>query len=428
MDISGYVVLGIVTLFLVYLMPQLIRSRQEVLDSRLADRFSADLRILATAGVAGGGSRVPTADDDPHAPPDPRLLRTEVSAMDRPTARVTSAPTPPGSDDVRARTARRRRAAARRRLILTLALLGLSAWAWTSVVLGTGHVVLAAAATTLLSLVLVLGRRAAAAAARADRRAAVDRSGRGGSARPADARRAPEPAPERPRAQWGTPSRENAPGGEASTEIIPRLRPSQIAAALRGDEAAASTAGAAAGSDRAVRSGGVEAEGSAQPGAGARGSAPVEEDAETAHEGAAPQATAKAERAASGRPAPGTDPSGSWTPVPVPVPTYTLKPAAPRTTPAPLVLDEPAPAAAAEASAGRGGAAQAGAAAEAGGLEPGGIDEATSRAPAVDGTGGTVRRDDGSVPVDETAASQPAPSGPGLDLDAVLSRRRASGE
>ena len=477
-DISGYVVLGIVTLFLVYLMPQLIRSRQEVLDSRLADRFSADLRILATAGVAGGGSRPATADDAPHVPHDPRLLRTEVHAMDRPTARVTSAPTPPGSDDVRARTARRRRAAARRRLALTLALLGLSAWAWTAVTPGAAHVALAAAPTTLLVLVLVLGRRAAAGAARADGRAAVQRAARGEgagrgmaaarpsasvsqtapaetrvaasrpstspSARPATARRAPEAAPGLSRAQWGASSRDGGSAGEASTEIIPRLRLSRIAAARRGDEADAAGA-AATGSDRAGQSDVVEAVGSARPGTDARAGGKVD-DAEAVPEGAT--AEAEAERSAARRPSPANASSGSWTPVPVPVPTYTLKPPAPRTTPAPLVIDEAAASTAADVSAGGDisaggdGPAQVNPVGEAGRSESGRLKSGrtesgrtggpTAGAPAVDGTGEPVRSDDGSAPADETAKTAApqgvAPTGSGLDLDAVLSRRRASGE
>ena len=86
MDISGYVVLGIVALFVVYLVPHLIRSRQDAVDARLNDRFSTQLRILPRSGEPGAGERTATEADARraflHRPPH----RTEPSDMHRPIA------------------------------------------------------------------------------------------------------------------------------------------------------------------------------------------------------------------------------------------------------------------------------------------------------------------------------------------------------
>lgn len=363
MDISGYVVLGIATLFFLYLMPQLIRSRQDVVDSRVDDRFSADLRILATAGTVGSPPR-PVFDDD-GAPRaylhDPRL-RTEVSAMNRPPAlgsraastttprtsvgapRPTSAATSAATQAraaARAESVRRRRAAARRRLVLTLVLLAATVAAWAAVAFGLTVGAVAAIPTLLLAVVLVLGRRAAIAGQRIEQ-----------AWRQEDVRASAEPAPARaareenevgtqPAHRTGATRPERRPqarvGADPVTELIPRI------------EVAPSTTGL------------------------------------TWHgEPTAPEvAEVDATPAATGRTAPeAVAPEGSWTPVPVPVPTYTLKPQAPRRDAAPLVLDEPASAPTAVAA------------------EPQSGDRAA----------------DGGAPARA------------LDLDAVLSRRRAAGE
>ncbi|NCT92329.1 hypothetical protein GXB85_15415 [Cellulomonas sp. APG4] len=84
----------------------------------------------------------------------------------------------------------------------------------------------------------------------------------------------------------------------------------------------------------------------------------------------------------------------TWAPVPVPRPTYALKPAAPRREPAPLTAEHLAPQQVAEQ-----------------------VDADQDAA----GTGAVAE----STP--PAASTAPAPSA-GLDLDAVLARRRASGE
>lgn len=367
MDISGYVVLGIATLFFLYLMPQLIRSRQDVVDSRVDDRFSADLRILATAGTVGSPPR-PVFDDD-GAPRaylhDPRL-RTEVSAMNRPPAlgsRAASTTTPRTSvgaprptsaatsaapsaasqarTAARAESVRRRRAAARRRLVLSLVLLAATVAAWAAVAFGLAVGAVAAIPTVLLAVVLVLGRRAAIAGQRIEQ-----------AWRQEDARASAEPAPARaareenqvgaqPAHRTGAARPERRPQARVAadpvTELIPQIEvaPSATGLTWHGEPTAPDVA---------------------------------EVDATPASTGrTAPEAVAA---------------EGSWTPVPVPVPTYTLKPQAPRRDAAPLVLEEPASAV----------------------------------------TGGVV-----ALEPEDRAADGGAPAR-ALDLDAVLSRRRAAGE
>ena len=83
------------------------------------------------------------------------------------------------------------------------------------------------------------------------------------------------------------------------------------------------------------------------------------------------------------------EPEPTWAPVPVPRPTYSLKPSVRRPEPAPLVLDE------------RDGVAAAATAAE---------------------------DDVAATEVVREAVDEPAASAAGFDLDAVLARRRASGE
>lgn len=308
MDISGYVVLGIVTLLFLYLMPQLIRSRQDVVDSRVDDRFSADLRILATAGKAGHPARPEPADGAPRAYLHRPHLRTGVAEMNRPpalpsrTAPPAAAPAPlraapvdPARAAARAAATRRRRAAARRRLVLTLALLAASVGAWTAVALGYALPVGAVVPTVLLAVVLVLGRRAAVAGRRIEQ-ASATRPAAAAAPSSTPAREARPAVAERPVPVAARPVR------EAATEIIPRV---------------------------------------AAPASGLRWHGEPTELVvdEVVEESATVVSTDEA------RPEPATGSvaaEGSWTPVPVPVPTYTLKPAAPRVEVAPLVVEEPA--------------------------------------------------------------------------------------
>ncbi|TWH30936.1 hypothetical protein L600_002800000010, partial [Isoptericola variabilis J7] len=89
---AGLAALALFVLWLGYWVPQRLRHRQQLLESRVEDRFSGGLRVLA---VAGGG---PSAAIAPPAERASRLALLE-----------------------------RRAARARRRLVLTLLLVVLTA-------------------------------------------------------------------------------------------------------------------------------------------------------------------------------------------------------------------------------------------------------------------------------------------------------------
>lgn len=466
MDISGFVVLGIVTLFLVYLMPQLIRSRQDVIDARVDDRFSCELRILATAGAGGATPRPVIADGAPRAYLHRPSPRTEVSAMNRPLAQIArsdatagpagTVPVVGSGPEVAARAAARaalarRKAAARRRLVLTLMLLALAIGSWSAVGLGVAPVALALVPSLLLAVVLVLGRRAAKAgtlragtgvgagsaprpaapAARAPRGVGAGTSGggsgagRSGAARPAAPRgglpgSGASPAAagdltieDRPVARTHRPSR------EMSTEVMPRVggltwrgEPSAPAAAEMADGAAAIT------TPRPARPAGADPVGATDPvsaTAQPRATAPAAAT-DSAASPAQPHATAPDPTMASPAPsgdarnpeaANSTTPAASddsWTPVPVPAPTYTMKPQAPRMETAPLVLDQPGSTAAVDAGDGAG-------------AEPGAVVGSSGAGTAAPGAAGP-----GAAAQDAASAAR------SLDLNAVLARRRAAGE
>ncbi len=185
MEFAGWVVLAIVVLILGYLLPTAIRSRQVVVDSRVADRFSEDLRVLATAGTnptpqpesARGylhRPRTQTTEDIMHSPAPQRLAAAD--ARRAAAARAT-----------RAAAASRRAAAAARRLVLTLVLLTATAAGWVLVAVASAPIALAIVPSVLFLAVLVLGRRAAAQAKIADARLAeeIERARRADHARAA---------------------------------------------------------------------------------------------------------------------------------------------------------------------------------------------------------------------------------------------------
>ncbi|UNX55458.1 hypothetical protein MF406_04110 [Georgenia sp. TF02-10] len=179
MELQGYVLLAVTLILLGYLLPHLVQTRQLLLHSRVEDRFSGDLRIVATAGT---DPRQRRSGDDGAAHHRPTAARPYLhdptrrpeGPMNRPHARSERA-----TQDARAlaaaraaRAARvsRRAAAARRRLVLTVVLLALTVGAWAGVALTSLAWGLAVVPTLLLAAVLVLGRRAAVAAAERDRR------------------------------------------------------------------------------------------------------------------------------------------------------------------------------------------------------------------------------------------------------------------
>lgn len=324
-------------LWIAYLVPQRLRFRQQLLESRADDRFSGGLRVLRVAEVPAGARPVRTARPLLH-PASGTAAREGGGSMDRPHAtgdRVVADAVrrSAAAHAQRAAHLARRGAAARRRAALTALLLLLTVAGWSVVGLVGASVLLGAVPTALVAGVLVLGRRAVVAGARADAAWAAGAADRVPVTREG--------------ARAGVVGRAVHPS-DAATEVMARV-PRQVAATPAEARQLAS-----------ARTAAVE-------------------------EATASVASAQDEAAA----AQGT----TWAPVPVPRPTYTLKGSAPRREPAPLVLDE----AASDVRAGS--ALDASAAAE----SDSGVADAPVTAP-------------GTAPA------------AGLDLDAILARRRASGE
>lgn len=375
-------VVGLAVVLFGYLVPSLARTRQQLADSRIEDRFSGAMRVVATGGTAkrsASGDHHGRSEARPYLH-DPRR-RTENPAVNR-----SMSPAGHSAADARrlaalraARAAEisRRQAAARRRLILTVALLVAGVAGWAAVAATTASVALGIVPTVLLAGVLVLGRRAAKAAAR---RNAADRA------------------------------------------MIARL---QLSPASRGDAASRRAALTAAAAARGRRVTGPGAAGRASDGAADDGAAPATatEQVPDAGQDAGPAEDIAAEEAApSDDAAPvaavPTDPAEPaqpdeiddaaeaqpWTPVPVPAPAYTLKPTAPRRDIAGYVPTE-APVAAEPAA-------------------------TTTDASLVALEGSPYAAVAGTTAVaelpDETADAG-AERGSGLDLASVLARRRAVG-
>lgn len=285
-------VLGLALLLFGYLVPHLVRTRHQLAESRVEDRFSGTLRVVTTGATArrsSPGEHHGTRESRPYLH-DPRR-RTEAPAVNRPTT-----PSERAAAEARrlaqlraARAAEisRRKAAAKRRLVLTVVLLLASVGGWLAFGLGSLSIALGVVPTVLLLGVLVLGRRAAKIAAR---RNAADRA--------AMARLAPRPA--------------------ARTRPAPSARP-------------ATTGGASAATAATESVPAVAAEPAEAPAPAT--AEPAAETADTATAAAdANEATAPAEQPV----------ARSWTPVQVPVPTYTLKGSAPRRDIAPYEAPQPA--------------------------------------------------------------------------------------
>lgn len=260
-----------------YLVPYLARSRQQLADSRVEDRYSGTMRVVVTGTTAKRSSSsehhaAPTARPYLH---DPRR-RTENPAVNRPTSHAersaAAARRLAALRAARAAEISRRHAAARRRLTITLALLVASVAGWVGVGFGAAGIALGIVPTVLLGGVLVLGRRAAKAAAR---RNAADRA------------------------------------------AIARL---QLTPAPRGDVAARRAAAGAAGRGATVTVRNDVADTGASDETTTAQVAAEPEVAEDIDQAGPVQTPEVAERSA-GEP---------WTPVPVPAPAYTLKPSAPR--------------------------------------------------------------------------------------------------
>ncbi len=379
----------VVGLWIAYLVPYKLRHRQQMLESRTDDRFSAALRVLAVTGPQGSSHRrradvvravrPDCAREDQkrngllHASSGVRITPavTERAADSGPDRGGSDVDRPHGTQDrIAADAARRaamlhgahaaatarRGAAARRRGALAGALLVATVVCWVVIAAATVPVLVAVVPTLLLATVLVLGRRAVVQGQQAE----------------AEWQHRIAQATEEARTQQAVarPGRISA-GGRA---VRPSLDDTQAIARVDAGAAAGAQTGAQAGGR--VWSGGREGD--------------------------------------------------SWTPVPVPAPTYTTKAAAPHREPAPLGEVEGSTAAVARGAgadrtadvAGPG----SGTPAELGPEHAAGPERETTAEPVVAAAGSGT-----TPPAPSTLATAGEPTG-SIDLNAVLARRRAAGE
>ena len=168
--IEIWAVIALITVLSVYLLPLLVGRREMARRSNVQDRYSAELRVLATGAAAV--ERDDTCANSGHAELFRR--RPEVRVMNRPAVRnVRALRTERELDRARqahAQGRERRRVAASHRGIVASVLLGVSLGAW---VLGLVTALPwwpALLPTALLGTSMVAGRRAALASAAADRR------------------------------------------------------------------------------------------------------------------------------------------------------------------------------------------------------------------------------------------------------------------
>ncbi|MFC2472334.1 MAG: hypothetical protein ACFNS9_00920, partial [Actinomyces sp.] len=170
MGIEIWAVIALITVLSVYLLPLLVGRREMARRSNVQDRYSAELRVLATGAAAV--ERDDTCANSGHAELFRR--RPEVRVMNRPAVRNVRALRTERELDrarqVHAQGRERRRVAASHRGIVASVLLGVSLGAW---VLGLVTALPwwpALLPTALLGTSMVAGHRAALASAAADRR------------------------------------------------------------------------------------------------------------------------------------------------------------------------------------------------------------------------------------------------------------------
>ena len=168
--IEIWAVIALITVLSVYLLPYLVGRREMARRSNVQDRYSAELRVLATGAAAVEHGN--TCASSGHAELFRR--RPEVRVMNRPAVRNVRAVRTERelnhARQVHARGRERRRVAASHRGIVACVLLGVSLGAW---VLGFVTALPwwpALLPTALLGVSMVAGRRAALASAAADRR------------------------------------------------------------------------------------------------------------------------------------------------------------------------------------------------------------------------------------------------------------------
>ena len=168
--IEIWAVIALIAVLSVYLLPLLVGRREMARRSNVQDRYSAELRVLATGAAAV--ERDDTCASSGHAELFRR--RPEVRAMNRPAVRnVRALRTERELDHARqvhAQGRERRRVAASHRGIVASVLLGVSLGAWVLDLVTALPWWPALLPTALLGTSMVAGRRAALASAAADRR------------------------------------------------------------------------------------------------------------------------------------------------------------------------------------------------------------------------------------------------------------------
>ena len=410
-QIAGVIALGVIALWFFYVIPQQLRFRQQALQSRVEDRFSAELKVLKVAGqqpaeVPQTEQHLPLLLTRKMVPAQQVQHLTSGGLMNRPAASSAYRPqapigaraaaysaggtfTPANVEKIRAERSRllaRRRAAARRRAVLASVLL--VATVTGAALAGAGVVAgwllgLAFAPAVLLAGVLILGRRAVignrAADARFESRYAgtevlTQRVGSGAVARVAASASASAPS--------ATTSAAAAPAGAApaASAVVPAVVETAEGEVVTGDIPLDNSD-----SSWVLRSDVARA---------ATGGIPLQEiDAELEAQSSAESAVDAmiAEHEASGAQVPVQSGAISMQDLQVPLPTYTLKSSVRRGEPVALGADDV-------------------------------ITPATAVLPA---------EAEGADEDSATAASDPtgaAPLAGGSGLDAILARRRAANE
>ncbi|WP_157544291.1 hypothetical protein [Jonesia quinghaiensis] len=390
---SVIVILLMVGLWAVYLAPHAMRSRLNARDTRVDDRYSKDLRILAVvdpheAVEPHSHDRLKSVATPPHGIHMKAALHLEGAGM------VTDRSPDPAREAMLAR----RGAAARRRALLTATLLALTIMCAVLANVTTmpwGVILLPA---SLFVTVLVLGRRAVITQQRVDREWAQRQRGRS----------------ERPRSRNTTAHR------DAMTPTEARIAAQRVRATQRGEDVATSALSRAeiqyvASTHRtgSAVSADVSATSARSPVAAPRSSSRQARDAASSgnKETATPTSDARAQSPqrsdASGRQqapqrptehdAPAQEPATAapWQAVPVPPPVYTLKAAAPSWEP-PGITQE---------------------------LQQ--LTAARLAAIAADSTSRPTDPSDGGVAASEFDPEHERPDSLGLDLNSILARRRA---
>jgi len=430
-QIAGPVALALVGLWLAYLVPHKLRHRQQILEARTDDRYSEALRVVAVTDRPGRPARDvrPRAAVTPgHGTSGTRGLLTPGKGLpiragsatggrtvDRPHAMQDRMTADAARRAAQARAARaaavaRRAAAARRRGVLAAVLVVATLAGWASVwLLPAATWVAGVVPTVLLAAVVVLGRRAVLVGREADAAwaARMEQERRSTGDVRTGAMRAVATAAAATRSaatERSTADRSDVGRGAADTTVAEaRSRAGEHSAHEsaqddgRRTELPFVTGHAVRPSDaqtevfaRIVADGG-EAD---TPLAAARHATGMARRASSTP--TAPVASVRATGSSSPAPRTLDDASDqvrdeSWSPVPVPRPTYTMKPAAPRREPAPLTD----------------------------------VEASTTTRPA-------SAEEPAAAPASE-ASAEPAPLEPaaettgGIDLDAVLAKRRASG-